>query len=60
MTIEEFNNTRFGVGMKCLYKGKEYDIYQVDFEECLLGIWISGPYQYFDWVRCENINLVNN
>ena len=62
MTIEEFNNTRFGAGMKCirnseLYAGRVYLIGSVDFYECLLEIYEGGS-EDSDWVRCENITLI--
>ena len=39
MTIEEFDKARFTGQMKCKYKGKEYDIISVDFEERIIGIF---------------------
>jgi hypothetical protein len=62
MTIEEFDKTGFTGNMKCEYKGKEYDIQIVDFEERLIAICengdISDPETYLDWKRCENIKLL--
>lgn len=57
MTIEEFENTKFVWNMKCIYKGKEYPIVSVDFEEKLISIFetdINNP----DWKRCENIEII--
>jgi hypothetical protein len=58
MTIEEFNNTRFGNGMKVIYKGVENDIVSVDFEESLIGLGDVEEGEIY-WVRCENVNLVD-
>jgi len=63
MTIEQFDNTGFTGQMKCNYKGKEYEIISVDFEERIIAI---NETQSFDddgfdelyWKRCENIELV--
>jgi hypothetical protein len=60
MSIEEFNDTRFGNGMKVIYRGEENDIVSVDFEESLIGIGIEGGDDgEIHWVRCENVTLVN-
>lgn len=57
MTIEEFNNTRFGAGMKAKYKGEVYTIGSVDFEEKLVGIYMPEDLET-TWVRCENISII--
>lgn len=60
MTIQEFNNTGFTGGMTAIFKGKEYPIVTVDFEESLIGIDenISGAEpDTVSWKRCENIEL---
>jgi len=54
MTIEEFDNARFGHGDKAIYKNKEYLILQVDFEERLVCL-IDELGEEENWVRCENI-----
>lgn len=64
MTIEDFNTTGFTGKMRCIYKGKEYILASVDFEEKLVGILLPDN-QYQDdfelsWVRCENIELITN
>jgi hypothetical protein len=62
MTIDEFNKMRFGAGMKIFYKGKEYDIRSVDFEEALIGIdekILGGDEGDISWKRCENCQLVS-
>lgn len=58
MTIEEFDNTRFGAGDKAKYKdGKVYKIQSVDFDEKL--ICLTVPYcEDGSWVRCENIDFI--
>ncbi len=61
MTVEEFLNTGFRSGDNANYKGKEYPIAQVDFEECLIGLLMEipgGDPDDVSWVRCENITLV--
>ncbi len=63
MTIEEFDNTGFTGNMRCLYQGKEYPIFSVDFEERLIAInennqEVTDDMQ-LDWKRCENIIILN-
>ncbi len=61
MTIEEFNNTRFGGSMYADYKGDRYQIASVDFEESLVGLFMDisgGDEGDISWVRCENCTLV--
>ena len=67
MTQEQFNDTRFGAGMKIRLKtGQEKLIIAVDFEECLFGISYNNTENLSDnnnhdlnWIRCENVELVN-
>lgn len=64
MTIEQFNKTRWGAGMKVLckpmgvkYEPYEADVVSVDFDQCLIGI----PDQVgteVRWLRCENCEIV--
>ncbi len=56
MTINEFNNTGWSGGMKCIYDGREHDIGSCDFEEKLVGI-VVDDHEDLVWVRCENIVL---
>lgn len=56
MTIQEFNNTGWSGGMKCLYNGNEHEVGSCDFEEQLVGIVDSND--DIVWVRCENITLI--
>jgi hypothetical protein len=62
MTAEQFDNTAFTGNMYCLYKGKEYPIFSVDFEERLIAINETNQevtdYMVLDWKRCENIDLI--
>lgn len=59
MTREEFNNTRFGTGMKASYDNVVYEIFSVDFTEGLLGLLdTEDPFDDVFWVRCENVDLV--
>lgn len=45
--------------MICIYKGKQYDIVSVDFEERTIGISEFGDNEDdIRWKRCENIELV--
>lgn len=60
MTIQQFNNTRFGNGMKVIYKNEIFPIVAVDFEEALFAIPnIRGIETDSEttWVRCENVEL---
>jgi predicted Mrr-cat superfamily restriction endonuclease len=63
MTQAEFSKTRWGKGMRALYRGEIYLIAQVDFEEYLIGMvterYESNPYETMSWARCENVELVN-
>jgi len=63
MTIEEFDKTGFTGQMKCEYKGKEYDIISVDFEERIIAINETQSFDddgrdELDWKRCENITIL--
>ena len=58
MTLQQFNNTRFGAGMRCIYKGQTRDIGSVEFEEKLLGLVNEWDDEELNWVRCENIELI--
>lgn len=59
MSIDEFNKTGFGGGMRCRYMKRIYDIASVNFPEALLALKDNDdePEDYM-WVRCENIELV--
>lgn len=61
MEIEEFNKTSFGAGMIAKYKGCEYPVVSVNFEESLFGLGdINVDDDDLIWVRCENVDLINN
>jgi hypothetical protein len=63
MTQAEFQKTRWGKGMRALYRGEIYLIAQVDFEEQLIGMvseqYESDPNEVMSWARCENVELMN-
>ncbi len=56
MTVEEFDKTRFGAGDKARYKGENYLIGSVDFEERLIALYENN--EEYTWVRCENIEFI--
>jgi hypothetical protein len=63
MTIEEFDKTGFTGQMKCEYKGKEYDIVSIGFEERIIAInelasFDDNGANDLDWKRCENVKLL--
>lgn len=63
MTIEQFNNTRFGAGDEVIYKGETWPIIEVDFEEALFGIPNERGItvevaDQITWVRCENCTFI--
>jgi len=60
MTIEQFDLTGF-TGLQIVeYKGKEYVLYTVDFQERLLAINYYNDEDELKWVRCENVKLILN
>ena len=60
MSINEFNNTRWGPKMFATYRGEKYPIAACDFEECLVALsGVSLGTHEPNWVRCENIMLVD-
>jgi hypothetical protein len=58
MTIEEFNNTRFGAGDSVIYKNELWPIVAVEFEEALFAITVAVADQ-MNWVRCENCQYIS-
>lgn len=66
MTQAEFSKTRWGSGMKALYRGEIWLIVQVDFEEELIGLLPlevaergeTFPGEEPSWARCENVELI--
>ena len=61
MTREKFNETGFGPGMRATYKGGEYPIVAVAFDEGLVALdgVVDGADEYH-WARCEGIEIVPN
>jgi hypothetical protein len=60
MTITQFNDTKFAVGMTMrLHKSNELKlIVAVDFEEALLAYLIDDfNEKSISWVRCENVTI---
>lgn len=57
MTFEEYNQTQWGACMKAEYKGQIYEIDAANFPEYLVALDDGSGYPM--WVRCENINLVD-
>lgn len=58
MEILEFNKTGFRSGDTATYKGENYPIAQIDFEEKLFGLLMNipgGEEDDISWVRCENV-----
>ncbi len=64
MTIEEFKNTRWRIGMEVILHSKQYGSFQrplasVNFDQALIGI--EPDYDdddQLDWFRCENCGLI--
>lgn len=60
MTFEEFDATRWGVGMLCKYRGDVCHIVSVDFEERLLGLSHRKIMTVVPMMaRCESVELVD-
>lgn len=61
MTLDEFNKTRWTVGMRAKYHGDDqvYPIASCDFGEQLVGLKgvIQNEPDEISWVRCENVTL---
>lgn len=60
MTQQQFNNQGWKANMICIYKGKEYPILAVDFEEQLVAIFETSnnsEESSVNWKRCENVEL---
>ena len=63
MTLEEFNNYKFGANMFVMYQGKDHYVISVDFEEALFGLVPSKEAidpEYWNWVRCENVTILSD
>jgi len=59
MKIEEFNKTRFGVKTIIKYKGEQFNVFSVDFEEKLIG-FVENKDEQLTWIRCENCEIIEN
>jgi len=59
MNFDEFDNYQFGAGIAAKYKGKEYTVISVDFNERLFGLLLDCCHDDDDlmWVRCENVTI---
>ena len=60
MTIEQFNNTTFKIGLKVKYlkTGDVREILAIDFEEQLFGAKCFDCCDCLDWLRCENVEII--
>lgn len=56
MTLQEFNNTRWGFGMKCTYENTECPILAVDFDDNLVLIMLRNGLT--EWVEHQEITLI--
>jgi hypothetical protein len=56
MSIEEFNKTGFGAGMKAKYRNSIHHIVSVNFMEALVELECEQDESM--WARCENIELI--
>lgn len=59
MTQDEFNSTKWKLGMKAVYHSWKYNIVATNFTECLVALSGSTT-DGMIWVRCENIELIVN
>lgn len=58
MSPEQFDNTKFGKGMKARHtKYGEGDIVGVDYDERLVNLSLPGLIGD-NWCRCENVEVV--
>lgn len=63
MTKEEFDKKGWCAETKAEYKGIEYYVGSINFEERLVGLWnLNSDMEDMSdmiWARCENIELIN-
>ena len=62
MTLEEFNNHRFGANTIVNYDGRERDLFSVNMIESLIGLvedCQGHDLGDIEWVRCENVTIVS-
>ena len=58
MTQEQFDKYSFGYGDKLLWRGGEYEVAGVDFEEDLIAIKYNPDSDDLTWVRFENVEMI--
>ena len=62
MTVDEFNNHRFGANMFVEYQGEKMYVISLSFPEALFGL-VPDKSDYdpdeWSWVRCENILILS-
>lgn len=56
MTQDEFNATKWTVGMVVIYNDWKYNVIAINFMECLVALSGSRT-DGMNWVRCESIQL---
>ena len=59
MTVDEFNGTKWKLGMTAVYHNWKYNVVATNFAECLVALSGSTTDGAI-WVRCENIELITN
>lgn len=60
MTLDQFKAQGWAPDMRCEYGGAAYTIAAVDFAENLVGLENPLDDCKIAWVRCENVNLLQN
>jgi len=62
MTLEDFSKTKFTGNMRVEFKGRERDLFTVNFDQGLIGLVedCSGHDNGdIEWVRCENVAILS-
>lgn len=57
MTKDEFNKTEWTGSMKAIFKGSEYDVLSVDFEEYTIDLIDADG---IVTAKCEQVFLIEN
>lgn len=57
MTLQEFDETKWGAHMQCIYAHKVREVASVNFPERLVGLASLDEVDEIDWVRCENVTI---
>ena len=63
MTIDDFNNYRFGSNVRVEFKGRIRDLFSVNLDQALIGLvedCQGSDEGDIEWVRCENVAILNN